>query len=199
METFDEVSTEESDHRRMLIEERRRQHLLESRLGIPFALRLPLATSFGFITGAALGLGHGTKVAAMRFRAENSHRFPQSSTGWYLYHKSKNYCTALGGVKEGAKMGWKIGVWTAAFFTVENIFDIWRGEKDFINTVAGGLAVAGGFCWSNSLPAPTAARTAKLSLVAGLTFGIAQDVLRYVKGRHLGYIDFFSRKKSENP
>ncbi|POS84647.1 hypothetical protein EPUL_002185, partial [Erysiphe pulchra] len=128
-------------------DQKRSQGLLrqESRLSLPFAIRLPTAAAIGFLSGSSLGIGHGSKAAALRFRAENSHRLPTTPTGWYLYHKSKNYHTALGGVKEGARMGLRVSIWTAAFFTAENVFDKWRGEKDFLNTIGGGLAVAGGF------------------------------------------------------
>ena len=123
--------------------------LYENRLSIPFFIRLPTATAGAFITGMALGLSHGSKTAGLRFRAENSHRFPTTSTGWYLYHKSKNYHAMLGGIKEGMKMGLKISFWTGAFFLIEEAVDRLRGTKDFISTVVAGLSISGGFsAWS---------------------------------------------------
>jgi len=106
----------------------------------------------------ALGLSHGSQTTGLRFRAENAHRLPTTPTGWYLYHKSKNYNMALGGVKEGFKMGGKVSFWTAAFFSVEEIFDRYRGTKDFVNTTIASLAVAGSFSvWSMSFsPHPAA-------------------------------------------
>lgn len=97
------------------------------RLSIPYMIRLPatiLATSTcGFLLGAA----HGGTTAALRFRAENAHRLPTSQVGWYLYHKSKNYNTMLGGIKEGFKMGVKVGFWSGAFFAMEEAVDRTRG------------------------------------------------------------------------
>ena len=119
--------------------------LYENRLSIPFPFRFPAATVGAFLTGAALGVSHGSKTAGMRFRAENSHRFPTTSTGWYLYHKSKNYNMMLGGTKEGLKMGSKIGFWAGAFFVVEEAVDDWRGSKDFLSTVVAGMTIAAGF------------------------------------------------------
>ena len=119
--------------------------LYENRLSIPFLFRFPAATAGAFLTGAALGISHGSKTAGMRFRAENSHRFPTTSTGWYLYHKSKNYNMMLGGTKEGLKMGSKIGFWAGAFFVVEEAVDDWRGSKDFLSTVVAGVTIAAGF------------------------------------------------------
>ena len=124
---------------------------IDSRFGLPFGMRLPVATSLSFVAGMALGLSHGSQTAGLRFRAENAHRLPTTPTGWYLYHKSKNYNMALGGVKEGLKMGAKVSFWTASFFGIEEMFDRYRGTKDFINTVIASLSVAGRFSlWSMS-------------------------------------------------
>ncbi len=123
------------------------------RLSIPFSVRLPVAGGVGFVSGMALGVSHGSQLAGLRFRAENAHRLPQSPTGWYLYHKSKNYHVMLGGIKEAFKMGGKVSIWVAGFFTVEEAVDRVRGGKrDFFSTVVAGLGVAGGFSlWSKSL------------------------------------------------
>ena len=126
----------------------------ENRLSMPFLIRFPAATAGAFITGAALGVSHGGKSAGMRFRAENSHRFPTTSTGWYLYHKSKNYHVMLASIKEGLKMGSKIGFWAGSFFVIEEAVDRTRGTKDFLSTVIAGVAVAAGFSgqpWSSCL------------------------------------------------
>jgi hypothetical protein len=72
-----------------------------SRLSLPAPLRILIATSASFVLGASLGVSHGSKTAGLVFRAENAHRLPATPTGWYLYHKSKNYHMAMGGVKEG--------------------------------------------------------------------------------------------------
>jgi hypothetical protein len=130
-------------------EEQIRQLRIDSRFSLPFGMRLPLATSLSFLVGMGLGLSHGSQTAGLRFRAENAHRLPSTPTGWYLYHKSKNYHMAFGGVKEGMKMGAKVSFWTAGFFSIEEMFDRYRGTKDFINTVTASLTVAGGFSfWS---------------------------------------------------
>ena len=128
---------------------------LESRLSIPFGFRFPSATTLAFITGVSLGLSHGSKMSGLRFRAENSHRFPTTSTGWYLYHKSKNYHMMLGGIKEGVKMGSKVAFWAGSFFLVEEAVDHLRGSKDFMSTLIAGLSISGGFsAWSEYLLSP---------------------------------------------
>lgn len=140
------------------IRERRLRHLdspiltHENRLSTPFYFRFPAATAVAFFTGLSLGLSHGSKTAGLRFRAENSHRFPTTATGWYLYHKSKNYHWMLGGLKEGMKMGAKVAFWGGGFFYVEEAVDRMRGRKDFLSTVLAGLSIAGGFsAWSEDL------------------------------------------------
>ncbi|PMD20754.1 hypothetical protein NA56DRAFT_671056 [Hyaloscypha hepaticicola] len=164
-----------------------------SRFSLPWGQRLPIVASLSFVAGMALGLSHGSQTRGLRFRAENAHRLPTTPTGWYLYHKSKNYNMALGGVKEGFKMGGKVSFWTAAFFSVEEIFDRYRGTKDFINTVIASLSVAGGFSLWNRFPITTAARTAKSGLAIGFAYGLAQDAIGAAKGRRPGYVDFILR------
>src|SRR4051812_27895784 len=59
------------------------------RLHMPFTSRLLLANFFASSAGFFLGAGIGSRKAALRFRAENAHRFPKSQKGWYFYHRSK--------------------------------------------------------------------------------------------------------------
>jgi hypothetical protein len=143
--TEDEVDEKEAQARAELI----KQLKINSRVSLPFGMRLPLATSTSFIAGMGLGLSHGSQTAGLRFRAENAHRLPTTPTGWYLYHKSKNYHMALGGMKEGLKMGARVSFWTAGFFSIEEMFDRYRGTKDFLNTLVASLSIAGTFSlWS---------------------------------------------------
>jgi hypothetical protein len=195
--------------------ERAKKAKAEARLSIPYSARLLLATSLSFMAGGALGLSHGAQKSGLRFRAENTHRLPSSQAGWYFYHKSKNYHMALGGVKDGLKMGARISFWTAGFFAIEELFDRYRRTKDFLNTVLASLVVSGSFSlWSRSLrrsvaahppfhrlitvavdrfPVATAARTAKTGLAIGLAYGLAQDALGAANGRRPGYVDFMLR------
>lgn len=189
-----------------------------NRLSIPFSVRFPAATAVAFFTGLSLGLSHGSKTAGLRFRAENSHRFPTTQTGWYLYHKSKNYHIMLGGIKEWLKMGATIAFWGGGFFLIEEAVDYTRKRKDFLSTVVAGLAISGGFsAWSKDLenvipylaskadqlpdrfPLLTAARTCRVGLYSGLAFGLAQDLLGLARGRRLGYVDFLQSKLNPTP
>ncbi|KAI0466690.1 hypothetical protein F4859DRAFT_518942 [Xylaria cf. heliscus] len=184
----------------------------DSRLSLPPLIRIPAAATTAFGIGMTLGLAHGSKMAGLRFRAEHAHRLPTTTTGWYLYHKSKNYHVAFGGLKEGFKVGARLGVLSTAMFCAENLFDVYRGGQDFVNTVMASLAVAGGFSlWSrlryahvatyldsltalDRFSAAETARTAKKGLIFGLVYGGIQDAVSLAKGRPVGYISFLRKQ-----
>ncbi|KAI1076210.1 hypothetical protein F5B20DRAFT_337150 [Whalleya microplaca] len=165
----------------------------ESRLSIPPLVRIPAAAFTAFGVGMSLGFAHGSKMEGLRFRAEHAHRLPSTTTGWYLYHKSKNYHLAYGGLKEGVKVGAKLGVLSTAMFCSENLFDVYRGTKDLINTVMASLAIAGGFSLWNRFSAAETARTARKGLVFGLAYGGIQDIISLARGRPVGYVEFIRR------
>ncbi|TAQ87497.1 hypothetical protein B7494_g4179 [Chlorociboria aeruginascens] len=167
-----------------------------NRLSLPFPVRLTLLTTLTFSTGVFLGISHGSKTAALRFRAENAHRLPTTPTGWYLYHKSKNYVAVFGGVMEGLKMGTRLGVGAVGFLAVEECLDRWRGERgrDALNTVvAAGVGVGVWGAW-RQFPLIMIARTARTGLLFGLVYGLLQDAVGVMKGRRLDYVDFIMRR-----
>jgi hypothetical protein len=158
-------------------------------------VRLPFTMSVAFIAGLGLGSSHGSRNAGFRYRAENAHRFPTTNTGWFLYHKSKNYHSIIGGVKDGVRMGWRLGLWTGGFFVLEDVVDrARRGRRDFLSTVTAGLTTSGLYSLKGRQDIFTAARTAKTALVASLAFGLVQDALYLAKGEHLFYVDFVMKK-----
>lgn len=184
------------------------------RLSTPFPLRLPLAMALSSFAGFALGTFHGSSEAGLRFRAENAHRFPTSQAGWYLYHKSKNYHMALGGIYEGMRMAARQAAWVGVFVGMEECIDrgragvvrMWRevkgtaaeeklvaGNRDFVSTVLAGLGTAGAFSAWHHFPVPTTARVAKLGAKVGLAYGILQDIAGALRGRRLGYVEFIKR------
>lgn len=133
--------TDYQEHRRLALE--------DSRLSMMAPTRILLASISSFGVGTALGMAQGSKMTGLRFRAEHAHKLPTTPTGWFMYHKSKNYNMARGALKEGLKMGVRVSVWTTAMFVIENLYDESRGSKDFVNTVLASLTVAGGFSlWS---------------------------------------------------
>lgn len=115
------------------------------RLSTPTPLRIGGALAASFLAGTLLGVSHGSRMSGMRFRAENSHRLPTTSTGWYLYHKTKNYHVLLGGIKEGLRMGFRTSFWTGGFFIIESAVDSLRHRQDCLSSAVAGLTIAGNF------------------------------------------------------
>ncbi|KAF2168570.1 hypothetical protein M409DRAFT_36327 [Zasmidium cellare ATCC 36951] len=138
-----------------------------------------------------LGLAKGSQDSGLRFQAENAHRLPTTQTGWFLYHKSKNYNMMLGGIVEGMKQAGKFGLWAGCFFVLEEGID--RGRAAGVRIMLAGLGSAGIFSAWNRLPLPTVARTAKMGAKVGLAFGLLQDALNVVKGKRVGYVEFVKR------
>ncbi|KAJ5551541.1 hypothetical protein N7535_000515 [Penicillium sp. DV-2018c] len=161
------------------------------RLGLEVGKRLPYATMSAFSTGLAMGYYHGSKKAGLVFRAENAHRFPTTSTGWFQYHKTKNYVSIVGGVKDGMKLGFKLGAGALVFCLFEETVDYARhDERDFLSTVTAGLSFSGIYSLLARHDVYTAARAAKLGLKLSLTYGLLQDALASLKGNRPTYIDF---------
>jgi len=115
------------------------------RLSIPFAFRLPVLTGTSMVVGGLLGSLVGGHRAAMVFRAENSHRQPTTTKGWYFYHKSKNYRVAFGAATAAASHAARVGAWVAMFVVFEDAVDRLRGRVDALSSVCAGLGGAGVF------------------------------------------------------
>lgn len=177
------------------------------RLSIPFILRAPLLLTSSFILGFSLGAAHGGPIAAYRYRAENAHRLPTTHTGWYLYHKSKNYHSIIGGVKEGVKLGGVLCGWATIFMCCEELVDRSRGrlfakdddevatgQRDAASTVVAAMSTAGIYSWKNGLDKFTAARMAKIALKYSFLYGIVQDLAATLRGNRPSYIDWALRK-----
>ncbi|KAI9924781.1 hypothetical protein ASPWEDRAFT_111310 [Aspergillus wentii DTO 134E9] len=161
------------------------------RLGMEVRKRLPYTTFSAFTVGMAIGSSHGSKKASYKFRAENAHRFPTTSSGWFQYHKTKNYTSIVGGVKEGTKMGLKLGTGALAFSLFEEAVDYARhDQRDFLSTVTAGLSFSGIYSLLARHDVYTAARTTKLGLKLSLAYGLMQDGLESLKGNRPAYIDF---------
>jgi hypothetical protein len=171
------------------------------RLGMPAAVRAPFITGASFITGFGLGVTAGGRKAADRYRAENSHRFPTTQAGWYLYHRSKSYNTIVGGVKEGVKFGSQITLFAGAFMGIEEIMDRSRskvftrgdedyatGQKDFVNTVIAGMSTSGLYILWKRMDVFAAGKMARMALKYSLAYGLAQDLLASVKGESPAYV-----------
>lgn len=119
---------------------------------IPFALRSQALLATSFASGLILGMAHTSRMAALRFRAENSHRFPTTTRGWYFYHKSKHYYVMYTGITQGVKMGFRFPPIIMSILFFENAVDKLRGRQDFLSTVIGSLSTAGLFSLKSWFP-----------------------------------------------
>ncbi|KAL9049498.1 MAG: hypothetical protein Q9162_007194 [Coniocarpon cinnabarinum] len=162
--------------------------------------RLTFTTLLSYTSGSILGLAHGFRTSALRFRAENSHRTPFNQRGWYLYHRAKNAYAFRHGLREANRMGLRIAPWTALFFGIEEAVDQVRigdtgeeGRKDFLSTTIAGGAVAGAFSAWSSLPMVVAARMVRMGLGVGVGFGLVQDYIFWARGQRVGWIGLLGR------
>lgn len=184
------------------------------RFRVPFEARLGAAFATSFGVGAFLGAAQGARTSALRFRAENSHRFPTSQRGWYLYHRAKNAYVGSASLREATRMGMRIAPWVTLFVAIEEAVDEARWEdspdlaldgkdpggryRDFFSTTIAGLSTAGLFGRWNRLPMEAWAGMIRMGLLSGMTFGLVQDALYLWQGHRLAYVDalwrFFGRR-----
>ena len=173
------------------------------RLSIPWPVRIPIASLSALGAGFILGAAQGTQKAGLRYRAENAHRMPITQTGWFLYQKSKNYHSMLGGIKEGTKFGLTLTGWATFFVVCEEVVDQGRmrifanrdtgelapGQRDFCSTVVASMTTAGLYSWRKGMDHFTAARTARMALKYSLIYGILQDGLACISGEYPLYVE----------
>ena len=115
------------------------------RLSISTPVRLILGSVASSAMGFTLGAMQGGQTAQLRFRAEHAHKMPDTTTGWYFYHKSKNYHAMQGGIREGFRMAAKTGFWSFLALGLESTVDRYRGSSDMFSTMVATLSVAGAF------------------------------------------------------
>ncbi|KAG6333506.1 hypothetical protein ID866_5582 [Astraeus odoratus] len=72
------------------------------------------------VVGTVIGAIRGSRMAALRFLAENAHRPPTTIRGWYLYNKTKNYRRMAAGLKHGGVDALKLGVTTLVWVGIED-------------------------------------------------------------------------------
>ncbi|KAG5982552.1 hypothetical protein E4U55_001739 [Claviceps digitariae] len=159
------------------------------RLSASTPTRVLLGSVSSGVIGFTLGAMQGGQMAQLRFRAEHAHKMPDTTTGWYLYHKSKNYHTMQGGIREGFRMAAKTGFWSFMALGLESTVDRYRGCSDMFSTTVATLTVAGAFSLWHGFSMSTAGRTAKMGLLFGLAYGGVQDLVGLARGRPIGYVE----------
>ncbi|TQV94053.1 hypothetical protein V2A60_002879 [Cordyceps javanica] len=166
------------------------------RLSMLAPTRLLLGSLASTMIGFMLGGFQGGQMAQLRFRAEHAHKMPDTTTGWYFYHKSKNYHAMQGGIREGFRMGAKTGFWSFAALSLETTVDRLRGSSDMLSTIVATVSVAGMFSLTHRFSLSAAARTARYGLLFGIVYGGVQDVSALARGRPVGYVEAIRRRLS---
>ncbi|KAG6169671.1 hypothetical protein E4U24_003624 [Claviceps purpurea] len=164
------------------------------RLSTPVSSRLALGFVSSGTVGFVLGALHGGQTAQLRFRAEHAHKMPDTTTGWYLYHKSKNYHAMRGGISEGFRMAARTSLWTIMALGLESSVDRYRGCSDMFSTTVATLTVAGAFSLWHRFSMSSLSRTAKMGLYFGLVYGGMQDLAALARGRPIGYVEILRHR-----
>lgn len=118
---------------------------LLNRIGLEPLKRITLITASASFWGFILGGVIGSRQSGMQYLAENAHRLPKTTEGWYFYHKKKNYRMIYGALSKGAVYSAKTGAMVALFEALEASADFYRGGADLFNSVGAGLASGGIF------------------------------------------------------
>ncbi|EGO01717.1 hypothetical protein SERLA73DRAFT_28495, partial [Serpula lacrymans var. lacrymans S7.3] len=71
------------------------------------------------VVGTLIGMVRGSRLAALRFLAENAHRPPTTVRGWYFYNKTKNYRRMQGGLKAAGVDGSKLALTALGWVGIE--------------------------------------------------------------------------------
>ncbi|KAG5958673.1 hypothetical protein E4U58_005305 [Claviceps cyperi] len=164
------------------------------RLSTPVSSRLILGFVSSGTVGFVLGALHGGQIAQLRFRAEHAHKMPDTTTGWYFYHKSKNYHAMRGGISEGFRMAARTSLWTIMALGLESSVDRCRGCSDMFSTTVATLTVAGAFSLWHRFSMSSLSRTAKMGLYFGLVYGGMQDLAALARGRPIGYVEILRHR-----
>ncbi|KAF9423060.1 hypothetical protein BGZ94_008401 [Podila epigama] len=169
---------------------------LLNRIGLEPLKRITLITASASFWGFMLGGVIGSRQSGMQYLAENAHRLPRSSEGWYFYHKKKNYRMILGALSKGAVYSAKTGALVALFEVLEASADFYRGGADVFNSVTAGLASGSIFSVLNKLPRQSSKHAIMLGAGYGLVSGGLQDFSSFLKGTPVWYLPQSLKERS---
>ncbi|KAI6047122.1 hypothetical protein EDC04DRAFT_588104 [Pisolithus marmoratus] len=132
--------------------------------------------------GTIIGVVRGSRMAALRFLAENAHRPPTTIRGWYLYNKTKNYRRMAAGLKHGGADALRLGVMTMIWVGIEDGLERcghpWTEAKE----LGAGVGTALAFSTVYRLPWRTASRTVMLGTLVGGCMGLLRWTRSYLRG-----------------
>ncbi|KAG2339907.1 hypothetical protein BDR05DRAFT_938537 [Suillus weaverae] len=139
------------------------------------------------LVGVFIGAVRGSRLASLRFLAENAHRPPKTIRGWYLYNKTKNYKRMAAGLLSGGKDGVKLGVTALVWVGIEDGLGRCGTPFDDLKEVGAGVGTAGVFSVVYRLPWRTGSRALLLGTMIGGGMGFlgwAREYLRRALDDH---------------
>lgn len=151
--------------------------ILESRYFV-----LPASAAF---VGVFIGAVRGSRLASLRFLAENAHRPPKTIRGWYLYNKTKNYKRMAAGLLSGGKDGARLGMTALVWVVIEDGLGRCETPVNDLKEVGAGAGTAGAFSVVYRLGWRTGSRALLLGSMVGGGMGFlrwAREYLKSVRG-----------------
>ncbi|KAG1907427.1 uncharacterized protein F5891DRAFT_1001706 [Suillus fuscotomentosus] len=147
--------------------------ILESRYFI-----LPASAA---LVGVFIGAVRGSRLASLRFLAENAHRPPKTIRGWYLYNKTKNYKRMAAGLLSGGKEGVKLGATALVWVGIEDGLGRCGAGFDDLKEVGAGVGTAGAFSIVYRLRWRSASRALMVGSIIGGGMGFLRWAREYLK------------------
>ncbi|OLY82221.1 hypothetical protein AYI68_g3660 [Smittium mucronatum] len=183
---LDQVNTADAlaDFTHDNVEETQRNSSQLVRIHMEPPKRITLLTITGALSGAVVGGYIGGRSASWQYLAERSHNLPTTVSGWYYYHKWKNYRVVLGAIKKASYYGIRIGFVSGAYELVEAAVDKYVVERtSALGSVAAGFTVSLLCASAARLPRSSFYRLVKMGTLGGFCIGVSQDAIDwYVKG-----------------
>ncbi|QPG73864.1 hypothetical protein FOA43_001179 [Brettanomyces nanus] len=164
---------------------------VNERLGLPPVLRVALLGGSAGLIGGVGGLIHGWQTASLKYLASNSHRLPTTYNGWFFYHRRKMYFCLKQSMATGFKTGMRLGTFVGFMFGIEAVLDKSRGVTDFGNTMMAVCVPGFFYAWWHRMPQVQAKDIIKKGGRMGILFGLTQDLLQFIRGGDVWYLNRF--------
>ena len=157
-------------------------------------------TSLCTISGLVLGTVQGTRLASLQYTAEQSHKRPSSKTGWFLYHRRKNYFAFLKGIRmHGLPMGARFGSVCGLLFAGDVLLDMYRHRISVWHSMVSGCGTALIFSVVQRLPVTMAVKAVGAGSILGLGYGGSVNLAMWTEGLAFNYQEKYQMLLSKKP
>ncbi|KAH7887954.1 hypothetical protein F5I97DRAFT_1864450 [Phlebopus sp. FC_14] len=134
------------------------------------------------LMGTLIGAVRGSRMASLRFLAENAHRPPTTIRGWYLYNKTKNYRRMAAGLKAGGRDAARLGITALVWVGIEDGLERCGPPWDQTRELGAGVGTASVFSSVYRLPWRTASQMVFLGGTVGGGMGFLRWAQTYLRG-----------------